>query len=320
MSRDHCLFTYEIAIDDRLVIRRKRQFFMESIFRQIPELRALGPGVATDYASLVVTSARVNLGLNDQKTFTLTFYDTELPGDRVMAPPDRPFKLQMSLIGPLSSSDLSRFMGPDLTNSNRSDTADIEAVRALNVIMASHPNKDPSVYQGSRNKFFRYPNQDTFGNYDLEAGLIAVRGFYSSVRFSTSRILLNLNAQCSPFYKVMNARKLVEEFLKSSPGDWPAALESFLSRLRVTTSYMKAPDGTPTLKPRSVVGFAYKTVQISETDKVGGKVKIELLKANEINFQRKEQGPTVSVQEYFLTGEIILGLDGSKLTGSQSTV
>lgn len=320
MNSDQHLFTYEIVVDERLTVKRKRQHFIESLFTQIPELRALGPGVATDYASLIVTSARVNLGRDDQGTFTLGSYSTELPGVSVTAPPGKPFKLEMSVIGTLSSSDLSRFMGPDLTNSNHSDTADMEAVRALNVIMASHPNKDPDVYQGGQNKFFRYPSQDTFSNYDLEAGLIAVRGYYSSVRFSTSRILLNLNSQCTPFYKVMTAQELVQEFLASGPHDWSAVLKRFLYKLRVETSYMRAPDAARIRKSWSVIDFAHKTVQISKIDQAVAKTKIELRNANEIKFKLHDQEATVSVKAYFLTSEFPLGFHSCKLTTPQNTV
>ena len=175
--------------------------------------------------------------------------------------------------------------------------------------MASHPNKDPDIYQGGQNKFFRYPSPDEFSNYDLEAGLIAVRGYYSSVRFSTERILLNLNSQCTPFYKVMNARELVQEFLQSRPRDWSAALESFLWKLRVKTSYMRASDGTPIDKDWSIIGFAHKKTKFGMNDK------IELRNATEINFKLEEKKATISVKEYFLTGEFSLRFGNSKLTG-----
>ncbi len=315
MTSDQHLFTYEIVIDDRLSSKPKRQHFMESVLRQLPELKALGSGVATDYASLIVASATVDLGPSDHGTFTLKYYDTEIPEGRVTAPADNPFKLQMSFVGAISSSDLSKFMGPNLTNPKASDTADTEAVRVLNIIMASHPNQDPNVYQSTQNKFFRYPSQDRFSNYDLGAGLIAVRGYYSSVRFSTSRILLNLNVQCTPFYKAINARKLVQEFQTSAPDNW-SALNSFLWKLRVKTSYMKAIDGTPKPKVMSVVGFSHKKVHASGTNKTVANPEFNHGDANEITFKlkRHQQEVTMSVTEYFLEGEFPLGFDSDKLT------
>ena len=236
MDNEQRLFTYAIVIDDRLTVGRKRQNFMESALRQLPELRALGTGVATDYASLLVTATRLNLNSSNHKTFALKYYDTELAEDPVKAPIGKPFKLQVSLIGILSSSDLLRLTDPDPATSGHSDTADTEVVHALNIVLASHPNKDPNVYRVGQNKFFRYPGQDTFSNYDLGGGLLAVRGYFASVHFSTARALLNLNSQCTPFYKTMNVREIVREFQESTPGDW-LALHNFLWQLRVKLRY-----------------------------------------------------------------------------------
>ena len=305
MDNEQRLFTYGIIIDDRLIFGRKRQLFMESALRQIPELRALGTGVATDYASLLVTSTRLNLNSSNHKTFTLKYYDTEIAEDPVTAPIGKPFKLQISPIGPLSSSDLVRFTDPDPNTSRHSDTADTQAVRALNIVLASHPNKDSNVYRVGQNKFFRYPDQDAFSNYDLGGGLIAVRGYYSSVRFSTSRTLLNLNSQCTPFYKTMNVRELVEEFQESFPGDW-SALQRFLERLRVKMSYMKAPDGTPLSRIRSIIGFSHKRLQADGANNASGISEFNHGDATEIRFKLKGRYPevTVSVKEYFLSGEV----------------
>lgn len=230
------------------------------------------------------------------------------------APPGNHFQLRMSHNGVLSSADFLRFKGPDLTNSNHLDAADLEAVRVLNVVMASHPNKDDTVYQGGQNKFFRYPSQDMFSNYDLGGGLLAVRGYYSSVRFSTSRILLNLNSQCSPFYKAINARNLVQEFQSSVPvGDWPA-LGQFLWMLRVETSYLRAPDGTRIPRVRTVVGFSHKKVQGSGTDKAGGSDEFNQGNANEIRFESYHRPQVkVSVKEFFLAGRFPLRIGRSKL-------
>ena len=303
MDSEQQIFIYEISIDERLTIRRKRQHFMESALRQLSELTALGPGVATDYASLLIASTELALSPSHQKTFTLEYYDTETAEGRVTAPCGKPFKLQISLIGPLSSSDFLRFTDPNHANSNP-NIADAGAVRLLNVILASHPNKDPNVYRIGQNRFFRYPSQDTFSNYDLGGGLIAVRGYYSSARFGTSRIILNLNAQCTPFYKNINVRDIVREFQESTPGDW-LALQHFLWHLRVETSYMKAADGTSRSRTWRIIGFSHKRVQSDGTDKASGIAEFNHGDANEITFKLKGHQPeaVVSVSDYFLKGE-----------------
>lgn len=304
MDSEQRLFMYEIVIDDRITSRRKRQHLMESALRQLQELRTLGPGVATDYSSLLITSTKMDLGSSDHRKFTLKYYDTGTAEGLVAAPHGNSFKLQISLIRILSSSDFLPFTDPSLVNFTHSDMTDTEGVHALNIILASHPNKDADVYRVGQNKFFRYPSQDTFSNYDLGGGLIAVRGYYCSARFSTSRILLNLNAQCTPFYKTMNVHELVQEFQQSTPGDWPA-LQHFLWRLQVETSYMKAADGTPKIWTRCIVGFSHKKVQSGGSDEANGIAEFNHGDANEIKFKLKGQQPEaiVSVKDYFLKGE-----------------
>ena len=300
MTSNQVLFTYSIVIDERLGSRRKRQHFMETALRQLQGLKALGSGVATDYAGLIVTCAKVDLGSSDHSTFTLEFYDTEFPEGRVTAPSGSPFKLQMSLVGTLSSSDLGKFMGLDLTGSAHSGMVINEAVHALNIIMAAHPNNTPDVYQSGQNKFFRYPSPESFSSYNLGGGLIAVRGYFSSVRFSTSRMLLNLNSRCTPFYRTMNVRELVHEFQKSAPGNWPA-LEEYLRNLRVKTSYMTAPGGKSVSKVRSVIGFSHKRPLAGVGNKRLGNADFDHGNANEITFKLKGQSEKmVSVKQYFL--------------------
>lgn len=301
------LFTYEAAMDERLHNKRQRHHFMETAMKCVPELSALDSGVATDYASLVVTSAKLALGSGETKTFTLKYYDTELADGRVFAK-ERPFKLTLSLVGSLSSSNLSRYsMSSHRANpqSIDSDQVEMKAVQTLNVVMASHPNRDPAVYQCGQNKFFRYPtDQNIFENYDLLGGLIAVRGYYSSVRFSTSRTLLNLNAQCSPFYKSINARELVQLFQKLVPSNW-LALEQFLERLRVKTSYLKTQDGTLVSKIKTVVGLSHKMVRHDGREKPSGNADVDHGNAINIKFKRigDPLGTSISVQEYFHTGK-----------------
>lgn len=306
------LFTYEAAIDDRLLKKYQRHHFMETALKNISELSDPGQGIATDYASLVVTSSRLPLGIGNTRTFAMEYYDMEFPEGRVIAK-NTPFKLTLSLSGIISSSDLSRYImsGPaGSSNSVVSGPADVEPVRALNVVMASHPNKDPSVYQGGQNKFFRYPvNQGSWANYELRGGLIAVRGYYSSIRLSTARILLNLHTQCSPFYKSINVRELMQLFRELVPSDW-LALERFLKGLRVETALMKTPEESPISKARTIVGLSYKMVQHAGSEKGSGNAEMDHGNAKEVKFKRfgHPSGIPISVQDFFHTGKLPIAI------------
>lgn len=301
------LFTYEAVLDKRLHNKRQRHQFIETALKSVPELKDQGEGIATDYASLVVTATKVPLGPSETKTFGIEYYDTEFPEGCVLAE-GKPFQLTLSLAGTTNSADLSRYImsGPaDSSETVDSFSADTKAVQTLNIVMQNHPNKELGVYQGGKNKFFCYPTDlDTFNNYDLLGGLIAVRGYYSSVRFSTSRTLLNLNAQCSPFYESINVHELIQVFQKLAPGNWQA-LENFLKRLRVKTSYMKGPDGSTIQKVKTVNGLSHKMEPDPISKKTLGNADLNHGNATEIKFKRTGrplEGP-ISIRDYFRTGE-----------------
>ena len=162
-------------------------------------------------------------------------------------------------------SELIRYIGSRPSDPSNFD-ARLEAIQAMNIIVAGSPNKDDFVFQAGQNKFFQYPRGDPqksflelYGNFHLGNGLIAVRGYYSSIRTSTSRILLNLNAQCSAFYPEINLLDLMYLFAGGLPtleGKFPE-LEAFIRRLRVSTVQI-TDEGKQITKQKTVWGFSHK--------------------------------------------------------------
>lgn len=286
LSDSQQLFPYKADVDQRLQdSKRQIRWFFQTILQELSELKTMGDGVATDYASLLVTSAKIDLGPTNRKTFTMGYYKRGGQGDPVRAGA-KPFEFTLSLLPPITSADLSRYVGSSPAILDESESTDSEVIRTLNVIIAGHPNKDPSVYQGGQGKFFRYPStRSEASSFDLQGGLIAVRGYFYSVRFATLRVLLNVHGQCNPFYKAINARELMQEF-KDLVGEKAGAMEGFFYMLEVKTSYMKAADGRPITKFRTVVGLS-----------AGN--------ANDTKFKQTRRQPeaTISVAQYFSSGE-----------------
>ena len=69
--------------------------------------------------------------------------------------------------------------------------------------------------------FLPYPTSES--KYQrLGHGLIAVRGYYASVRTSTYRALVNINVQTSAFYPTIDVHRLIEDH-----GDKGDQLERF---------------------------------------------------------------------------------------------
>lgn len=280
LSDSQQLFPYKAEFDQRLQDnKRQTGWFFQTILQELPELKSMGDGVATDYASLLVTSAKIDLGPTNRKTFTMGYYKRGGQGDPVRAGA-KPFEFTLSSLPPITSADLSRYVGSSPAILGESESTDSEVIRTLNVIIAGHPNKDPGVYQGGQGRLFRYPTRSEASSFDLQGGLIAVRGYFYSVRFATLRVLLNVHGQCNPFYKVGDARALMQEF-KDLVGEKAGALEGFFHLLKVRTSYMKA-NGKPITNFRTVVGLS-----------AGN--------ANDTKFKQTGRQPeaTISVAQYF---------------------
>ena len=271
------LFRYDIKIVPNsdsaraLLNRRKRRQFFKILFEDQPDFKARGHGIATDYANTLITCGR----LYDKSLPSREYVQTYRSGFEESPDPvsttqsnDQKYKVTVEYTGMVSSSELIKYC-----NSKPTDPSDfnpsLDPIQALNIIVAGAPNKNQAVFQAGQNKFFEYRQnknngkfQDIYGEYDLTGGLIAVRGYYSSIRTSTSRILLNLNPQCSAFYPEMNLLELMCIFARVQPispipPEKYQELEEFIQRLRVRTVQMTR-EGKHVTREKTIKGFSHK--------------------------------------------------------------
>lgn len=292
--------------------RKQRQAF--TILFEEPEFRNLHPGLATDYANTILTSTPVKLGPTKSKVFNLVYRDVE---DRVARPNATRYSFTITEAGTVPTQELLRYLAS--TTTDPSDFAGrADAVQALNIIVARTPNFEPQVFQSGQNKFYRYPT-DEKDYLHLSSGLIAVRGYYSSVRTATARTLLNLNAQTSPFYPAYGMIQLLQDFGVQRGRPWMDA-ERFIQKLRVKTQYLKDEKKQIEVRVKTVQGFSHKRVE--ERDKKTGKMKMfgnaegDHGDATQIKFDCPEfpRESPISVQQYFLKSKFISGVGAVLLT------
>ena len=277
--------------------RKQRQAF--AILFEEPEFRNMHPGLATDYANTILTSTPLKLGPKKSKVFNFVYRDVE---DRVARPNATRYSFTITDAGTVPTQDLLRYLASTATDPS-DFTGRADAVQALNIIVARTPNFEPQVFQSGQNKFYRYPTKEQ-DYLDLTGGLIAVRGYYSSVRTATARILLNLNAQTSPFYPACNMIELLENF-GVSVNRWLEA-EKFIQKLRVKTQYLKDEKKQIEVKVKTIQGFSHKRGERRD-DKTGkmkkfGNAEGDYGDATQIKFDCSEfpKDSPISVQQYFL--------------------
>ena len=272
------LYRYDVTIEPASTkapalknIRKRRQVY-NILFGGERDFQALRHGFATDYAETLVTYGRLYDQSLPQKRYEVV-YRNELEGPRDdnegTQPDERKYWVTVTCSGTVPIPELIRYIESKPNDPSDFD-ARLEALRAMNIIVAGSPNKDDTVFQAGQNKFFQYPRgdpekkySDLYGNCDLGNGLIAVRGYYSSIRTSTSRILLNLNAQCSAFYPEINLLDLMHIFAGGPPipNQKLSELEAFIRRLRVSTMQITGEKKQIT-RQKTVWGFSHKYKQV----------------------------------------------------------
>ena len=300
--------------------RKRRQLY--NILFQKRDFQNLGEGKATDYAETLITCGRLYETSCPEKQYPLVYRNEseELREGTEDTPSERKYIVTVTYSGIVAISELIKYIG-SRPNDPSDFNARLDTIQALNIIVAGSPNKNGAVFQAGQNKFFQYPRGNidktfspVYDNCDLGDGLIAVRGYFSSIRTSTSRILLNLNAQCSPFYPEINLRSLMYRFVGGNdiPMSKLADLEQFIRRLRITTEQITH-EGETVTREKTVWGFSHKHEQVLKDGRPipnkDGSSKMKGTKganhdygnSNLITFLSENFSPpkVVSVSEYF---------------------
>jgi len=195
----------------------------------LPPFRDHRKDIVTDFKAQLVS--RVEFNAEDLQTVPGQMqYRAEGEDEpRVHAPF---YNIEIKPTGTMTISDLTDY----LTSTNPRAVFDKQPVlQALNIFLG-HYTKASSNYTaiGSSRSFAVDPNN----HYDLGAGLRAVRGFFSSVRVATSRILVNVNVTHAPFYDPLPLDQSIKVFGRAH-GPNKIKLQDFLKRVRVVAKHIK---------------------------------------------------------------------------------
>ena len=118
---------------------------------------------------------------------------------------------------------------------------------SLQSIMTTPPNSNEALVTIGK-RFYEWPYYPNASQRLGDSDLLALPGFYASVRTSTQRILLNVNACTSTFFPSINLKDFIKVIQKSSERN----AETFIQRLRIQTSYLKNWQGDQVEKIRTV--------------------------------------------------------------------
>ncbi|KAL8868287.1 MAG: hypothetical protein Q9174_005088, partial [Haloplaca sp. 1 TL-2023] len=249
--------------------RRKIRRLLELLIADNKELQSTG--IATDYGKFFIAAKRILPQGETSRTFQQQFW--ELEDDR--PPPDtktEPYIVKIEEDGSLSIDTLTEYLAsPPSPSSVGFDKA--EFLQALNIILTRTAQENPRIYGSSiRNKFYSYPpnfqDLNQAGCTNLGGGLVALKGFYTSVRTSTARILVNIGVANAAFYPAMNLLGLMRLHTPHSANDANSGLEGFITRLKVSHNYITSKkDPNRTVKRvKTVQGFSHPRPQYKIND------------------------------------------------------
>lgn len=148
----------------------------------------------------------------------------------------------------------------------------------------------------------------------LGAGIEALKGFFSSVRLATQRILVNVQVTQGAFYKPLCVDKLMQERKSQLNAAW-AGVERFLRGLRVRRLYLKTAKenqatrywhGKEIVAAKKIAGLARKSPDdpAPRSPRVphnyAGAAQVEFWFDNSDNTIPGQPSGYITVQDYFL--------------------
>ena len=241
---DTDLYRYSLAFqpDNEIPKARKRRL-VELLLQTAP---FKGLPIASDWAQILVSPKKIPID-GDKANYTLEWYpaDGEPPSapspddtDRVKAA--RKKNTHKALVVELGTVSLKELLD-DVSKPTSNYSLKLETIQALNVLMTHGPSSESSIATAGGNKFYPFGNHPQLQFADLGSGLQALRGYFTSVRTSVNRLLVNVNVATGAFYKPGPLLDVMKEFTGGPP---PAndfqyrKLAAFVRLLKIETNYL----------------------------------------------------------------------------------
>jgi eukaryotic translation initiation factor 2C len=179
--------------------------------------------VVTDFKANILSKVDFNL---DETDYQVTY----LADDEDDPAPSAPiYKIRLQPTGTITVSDLVKYLTS--TNAGQLFGSKDEIIQALNILIGHHPKMASTIASIGSNKHFQLATP-TAEAYSLGAGLVALRGFFVSVRAATARILVNVQVKHGVFLEAGPLEQLMISFAEQN-GPSKVKLDGFLKRVSI---------------------------------------------------------------------------------------
>ncbi|MCJ1393683.1 hypothetical protein MMC18_006559 [Xylographa bjoerkii] len=260
-SEDLLLYRYDLSVVPEEKQPRRRKRIVELLIREgvFHEQNIPVGKIATDWRTTIITTQALDFGTDNNIVRVVRYYEAEENGPPSGEAATRPRNIPSVTIHKgevLSIKDLMDWLIS--ADGRAQDDNNKRIVHALNIVMSRYPSFTPGVaVSNSNNKYFP-PAQ----GYDLNGGLIALFGFYSSVRTATSRLLLNVNTVTAAFYQAGKLLDLIDRWSRFHGRVGLEKLEQFLKGVRVELLHLKSKKDNGVRKIKTIYGLVRNGNQI----------------------------------------------------------
>ncbi len=241
VKKDMVLYRYNVDVSPEVV--GKKLSHILKLFFEFPAWKDSRHDMVTDYKSTIITRVKIE-GLQGEHAIQYRSEGEEAP--KIYA---KSYQIRVQSTGDLSMVHLVEYLSStDASPAHYAGKPEI--IQALNIFLSHYAKSKPSTeiaIIGSNKSYSLASEQRPLG-----LGLIALRGFFSSVRAATARILVNVNVSHAAFYTPENLKNLMTN---SGLQGNPIKLQSFLKGVRVKTNHLGDKN-----KIKTIAGLANQSV------------------------------------------------------------
>ncbi|KAJ4387602.1 hypothetical protein N0V93_008198 [Gnomoniopsis smithogilvyi] len=248
------LYMYDMKGIQPNAVGRKLSQIIRLILNESNELAGYRNDVVSDFKYTLVSRKR--FPIKNDRGFIRVAYKSE--GEDEPLQHAQTYTVPLRLTKTLTFADLIA----DLTSTNPAGQgkSKLEFIQGLNILLNHHAKTNDSLVTIGSNKTFVWEDSEDNAT-DLGQGLKAMRGFITSVRAATNRILVNINVSHAAFYQEGKLTNLIQAF-KAQPFGKTASryeLHMFLQRLRIRTSHFpekRNRHGVVVVRQKTIWGLA----------------------------------------------------------------
>jgi eukaryotic translation initiation factor 2C len=246
------LVLYRYHIDVQPAVAGKKLNQVVRLLLEAPGIAEYQDDIVSDFKSTLISRKVLDPDSLEQG---LTY---RAEGEDEAAPNAKIHRIKLEFTGTLTVSELMDYLASTTLSSVYADK--LPMIQALNIFLGHFAKTTPGMATVGGSRTFFADTQDTRASkWDLGAGLIALRGFFSSVRAATCRILVNVNVSHAAFYAAIPLEDLIQTY-GGARGTNLVQLNSFLKGVRVKTVHLpekKNKAGEPIVRAKTIFGLAY---------------------------------------------------------------